>query len=285
MRKFALIISFVALVACSKYIGENKTQRYEFCSLESCEDRMNSVVMICPHPDQEAHELLVPDPVYADAMCKKTVYDIDKDNWVVRIKLVRVSKEEDFSVHNSNKMISKMENEYRKQIKPYSVPTNVPLTTAKISSNIVITADCDLFGRPAGVNLADKFIVPYFPKDGSYDEHFLMLYDEHEILADLFAEDSAPMKLTDYFAPGVMVHRGFWLKPSEPFEENPESIQFHIEYDAQTELLAPYADHIGPKYVSKGAERHLYSDFVINLSDNNRLEVWYKDAMYGYPWK
>jgi hypothetical protein len=160
----------------------------------------------------------------------------------------------------------------------------VVFTAAKVTSDIVITADCELYGRPAGTNLADKFLIPYFPKELYSDEQYLVSYDEPAIIADLFQEDSAPMALTDYFFPGVMVHRGFWLQPADVYEEDPEIIHFHLEYDAWTDLFEPYADYVTEGFVQKGPNRHLYADFEVEITDYRKVEGWKKNELYKYPW-
>ncbi|MBO4466962.1 MAG: hypothetical protein J5745_02505 [Bacteroidales bacterium] len=287
-RFFVFYILITILASCSNDSVSavsnvySQRQRFSFCTLESCNDKMSAVVMVNPRPEQTKYIMEEPDQnnITHPVVC----YSIDKSNWVVRIRLVAVPSEVDMLITNKNSTINRIQMEYCASFDPPLDWTNVVFTAAKVTSDIIITADCELYGRPAGTNLADKFLIPYFPKEKYSDEQHLVSYDEHTILADLFEEDSAPMALTDYFFPGVMVHRGFWLRPAEVYEEDPEIIHFHVEYDAWTDLFEPYADFVGSGFVQKGSDRHLYADFVVDLSSNKKVQGWNKNTLWKYPW-
>ena len=240
--------------------------------------------MVNPSPDQEEYIRQEPDPLISGLTRPVSTFVLDKSNWVVRIRLVTVPFEDDFQVSYNNRTITNKQVEFCESFDSPLYWNNMVFTAAKVTSDIIITADCELYGRPAGTNLADKFIIPYFPKEKYRDEQYLVSYDEHTILADLFEEDSAPMALTDYFFQGVMVHRGFWLQPAEVFEEDVETIHFHIEYEAWTDLFEPYADFVRNGFVQKGSDRHLYADFDLDLSRDKKVKGWNKNDLRKYPW-
>ena len=259
-------------------------QLIEYCTLESCEDQMSACVRVRPRADQTVYYQTDPVAHSPGSVVENPYYIIDKNNWVAKIKLVKVPDNQDFTINRAdNKVINKLKS-YCQSFEPPISWQDCVFTAAKVSSDVVITADCQLYGRMPGMNLADKFQIPYFPKERRHDEHYLVAYDEPAILADLYDDASAPMKLTDYFFPGVMVHRGFWLQPAETYPENPEKITFHIEYDALTELFEGYAKTIGPDYVSKGTSRHIYAVFEVDLSKKLVLP-WAKDELSSYPQK
>lgn len=287
--KRLLIVFFVTIVYSSCNIANEKPkdslrQRFGYCTLESCYDEMSAEVMVNPRPDQKEYIRQEPDPFIPGNARTVSTYSLDKSNWIVRIRLVTVPLNSDFSITANNGIINRKQVEYCNSFNPTVYWTNIVFTAAKVTSDITITADCELYGRPVGTNLADKFLIPYFPKEKYRDEQYLVSYDEPAIIADLFQEDSAPMALTDYFFPGVMVHRGFWLQPAEVYEEDPEIIHFHLEYDAWTELFEPYADVVRSDFVQKGSDRHLYADFEVELSDYKKVKGWNKNDLYKYPW-
>lgn len=284
MKRFIILLLVLTMTSACKeqvYI-ENQGQRYQFCTLESCEDELSAVVRVIPRPDQVAmtKEECDPDQPYVTRL--NSYYDIDKSNWVARIRLVNVPWDKDFLISDNNTTITSKQVQFCNSFDPHLSRINVVLTAAMVTSDIIITADCQLYGRQAGTNLADKFCIPYFPK-GQSNEQYLVSYEEPYIIADLFDEDIVPMALTDYFFSGVMVHRAFWLQPSEIHEENPEIIHFHVEYNAWTELFEPYADMVRPDYVSKGADRHLFADFEVDLSGKDKVIGWRKDELCKYP--
>ena len=286
MKSIFSISILITITACSALndYQENDGQRYQFCTLESCKDEMEAIIRVIPRDKQIKYDIVEPDPDNSNLSKLHTYYDLDKSNWVARIRLVTVPMNEDFQVKNNNKTITSKQVQYCNSFDPPLYWNDVVLTAAKVTSDFVITADCQLYGRPPGSNLADKFCIPYFPKEKNRDEEYLVSYDEPAVIAKLFYENLAPMPLTDYFFAGVMVHRGFWLQPAEMHEENPETINFHIEYDAWTDTFEPYADNVRPGYVSKGSDRHLFADFEVDLSGRLKVEGWAKDDVYKYPW-
>lgn len=265
MKHRYLFIISVLLLSCNRagiVDVELNELHYDFCSLESCEDRMDIGVFILNNESAT----------------------INKSNWVARVSLKPVPSDEDYHLSFSeDDPFQSVKQSFCKSFDPPVLLSETILTAAKMTSDIVITADCQLFGRPAGENLADKFQIPFFPKHAGKNEHYLIAYDQRTILKDLFDSSIIPVSLEEYCANGVMIHRSFWLKPSEVHDESPERVSFHIEFNAWTDLFVSYAVQVDDKYIPKGHDRKLYADFTVDMSGKEGADVWNKDHLYSYP--
>lgn len=279
--KRLIIFLTILIVACSKDetgvdIERKHGQLDYFYTLESCEDSMWTQIYVKPYDTQTE--------------VGPNHYNIEKDNWVAIIGLRRVDRDKDIFISYNNSTVISMYNEWvealdMKEQPPHKGHGGGNLCAAKIISEITITADCQLFGRPPGENLSDKFIIPYIPTKRQWHYVYLISYDERKILAN-YHFDECPVALSTYISPGVMAPNGFQIQLSEPFVETPGTINFHLEFDAWTEIFEPYADRVDPGYVPKGHDRHLYADFSVDVSGNTKTNSWipYRDDEYHYPY-
>lgn len=154
-------------------------------------------------------------------------------------------------------LIEKMENadaRYKQTHEgEYAADDYYPVFEAGLLSPIVITADCALFGRAAGDNLADLFIVKE-----SDDTNYLRSYGDFAVLA--YLPEAFPMRLDEFLRPGVLIPKTLFI--SVPFKTE-TAVQFHLSMHVETVSYAHMATVKSKGFMPTEPTRNLFFDFTI----------------------
>lgn len=137
----------------------------------------------------------------------------------------------------------------------------LPILNAGVVSSPVITADCALFGREAGENLADFFEV-----DGSYVQiKYLRRYEDFTIFA--YLPEVLPLSLDKFLCSGTLLPESFAISIPSIFEGAPLSpVNFHLSLAVETISCAQFALNHDDGFVPTDKYRTLFTDFTLSFN-------------------